>query len=272
MNLTSLETIKKLLISHDLWAKKFLGQNFLINENALAKIIETAAIKKDDNIIEIGAGLGVLTRELAQKAKQVTSIELDQSLLPILEKTLGEFKNIELTFQDALRFIPPKTKYKVVANIPYNITSPLLNHFLQADSKPESMTLLVQKEVAEKICSKKRTILSLQVELFAKASLIQIVKNTGFYPAPKVDSAIIHIQLYKKTNQLYLEKDEALQILKLAKQAFLGKRKKLSNTLSQYKSVLQELNLQDHRPETLTVENWKKLNFSIKQSPNPFSL
>ena len=142
--------VKELLKKHNLWAKKRFGQNFLTNSKALSKIISTAKISKKDHIIEIGPGLGILTRELAKKAKKVTSIELDYKLLPVLKETLAEFKNIKIIQEDALKFTPPKTPYKVVANIPYNITSPLINHFLQAKNKPSTMTLLVQKEVAEK--------------------------------------------------------------------------------------------------------------------------
>jgi len=184
MDLSNPKTVLELVKKHGLWAKKYLGQNFLVNSGALKKIVETAGISKNDHIVEVGPGLGVLTKELAKLAKKVTSIELDKSFFPILKESLGEYKNIEILHQDALRFIPPKTKYKVVANIPYNITSPLINHFLQAENKPESMTLLVQDEVAEKICTKdpKMTILSLQVALFGEAKLIKKVSKESFFP------------------------------------------------------------------------------------------
>ena len=256
MNLTDLSTIKSLLKKHALFAKKFLGQNFLINSDVLNKIVETANIKDSEHIIEVGPGLGVLTRELAQKAKKVTSIELDKSLFPILEETLNEFSNVEIIHGDALRTEPPKSKYKVVANIPYNITSPLINHYLQTKNKPESITMLIQKEVAEKIVklTPDMTILSLQVALFGEAKLIQKVTANSFYPAPKVDSAIIHIDVNQN-----IDNEEALKILKLAKRAFKQRRKKLSNTLGDMKEKLIKLGIEDKRPQHLKIDEWKKL-------------
>ena len=276
MQLTNLNTIKSLLQAHNLWAKKHFGQNFLISESALEIIVNTADISKNDHIIEIGPGLGVLTQQLAQKAKNVTTIELDETLLPILKETLQNYENIKIVNDDALEFTPPSSKYKVVANIPYNITSPLLNHFLQAQTTPQSMTLLVQKEVAEKMCkptsqnqknkSPKHSILSLQVHLFGEPKLIKKVPSTAFHPAPKVDSAIIHIEVYKKSHKNYIPKNDALSILKLAKQAFTQKRKKLSNTLGKLKlpginlsEKLKKLGLENARPEHLRIEDWKKL-------------
>lgn len=261
MKLTDKDYILALLKKHNKYTTKLLGQNFLLDNSALETIIETAKISNKDLIVEIGPGLGVLTKELATNAKKIISIELDQSLLPILEETIGHFKKIEIINQDALTFIPPKEKYKVVANIPYNITSPLLNHFLQAANPPESMTLLVQKEVAEKICTLKNntSILSLQVSLFGTPSYIKTIPGNSFFPAPKVDSAIIHIQLLPKTSPNYIPTEEAKQILKLAKRAFSQKRKKLSNSLPEMKDSLEQLELKDKRPEHLTIKDWQAL-------------
>jgi 16S rRNA (adenine1518-N6/adenine1519-N6)-dimethyltransferase len=175
----------------------------------------------------------------------------------VLEETLEEFQNTEVIHQDALRFTPPSTPYKVVANIPYNITSPLINHFLQADNKPSSITFLVQKEVAEKICKSTpdMTILSLQVYLFGTPTFIAKVPAQSFLPPPKVDSAILHINLHND-----FQKQEALEILKLAKRAFRGRRKKLSNTLPEYKEILTKLEILDQRPQHLTIAQWAHLN------------
>ena len=256
MNLTDLSTIKSILAKHKNSAKKFLGQNFLTSQEALDKIVEAPQIKENEHILEIGPGLGVLTRELAKKAKKVTSIELDKSLFPILEETLKDFSNIELIHADALRTEPPKTAYKVVANIPYNITSPLINHYLQADNKPESITILIQKEVAEKIVklTPDMTVLSLQVALFGEAKIIDIVKSDCFHPEPKVDSAIINIKVHKDINV-----EESLKILKLAKRAFKQRRKKLSNTLGDMKDKLIKLGIEDKRPQHLEIAEWKNL-------------
>lgn len=246
--------IKELLAKHNVFAKKSFGQNFLISSAILDKILETAQITPEDHIVEVGPGLGVLTRELTKRAKKVTSIELDKTLLPILAEIATP--NLEIINSDALKFTPPNTPYKVVANIPYNITSPLISHFLQNKNKPQAMTLLIQKEVAEKICTltPQMTVLALGIALFGETKIAALVKNTKFYPAPKVDSAILQIKVAPK-----FPDELAQKILKTAKQAFLGGRKKLSNTLPELRQRLADLNLGDQRPQHLTLENWAAL-------------
>lgn len=256
MELTDLEDIKRLLQKHKQWAKKFLGQNFLVSRSALDKIVNSANIEANDYIWEIGPGLGVLTKELCQKADRVTAIELDKTLLPVLKETVGKYENLEIINDDALQIRPPEIPYKVVANIPYNITSPILNHFLQAENKPLSITMLIQKEVAEKLVkgAPDFSVISLQVYLFGTPQIISIIKSNEFHPAPKVDSAIIHIDIHN----LY-DNETALKVLKLAKRAFKMGRKKLSNTLADKIETLKILNLQDMRPQHLTIENWISL-------------
>lgn len=268
-----LSDTKQILQKYNLWAKKSLGQNFLISENALEKIVETANIEPGEHIVEIGPGLGVLTKELTARARKVTSIELDRELSRILQELIHA-KNLTILNQDALTFTPPKTPYKVVANIPYNITSPLLNHFLQAENKPQTMTLLIQKEVAKKIChgaaaspqgplrlsnKTKQSVLSLQVALFGTPHLIKTVPKTAFYPIPKVDSTIIHIKIHKKTDENYIPDEQALKILKTAKLAFSQRRKKLSNTLPELKTELKNLGLSDKRPQHLSITDWQNI-------------
>ncbi len=270
MELTSPSTIKKLLNLYGQNAKKNLGQNFLIDKNVLEIIVQTAEIKKTDHILEVGPGMGVLTRELAKTAKNVTAIELDTSIIPILKNNLTEYDNVEIVNMDALRFSPPKTPYKVVANIPYNITSPLINHFLQNENPPQSITLLIQLEVAEKICEKEpaMSILSLQVALFGKAKIIKKVSPSCFYPPPKVTSAVIQIIPFSPSDPDFTPLEEAQKILKLAKIAFSQKRKKLSNTLGNFfkdksaespedKNALSKF--KEKRPQHLSVTDWKKL-------------
>lgn len=262
MELYNLADIKTILERHGLWAKKHFGQNFLINKEVLTKIVETAELKPDDEIIEIGPGLGVLTNELAKVVKKVTSLELDPALLPVLKETLATHKNIQILNQDALRFSPALKKYKVVANIPYNITSPLINLFLQNDYKPTSMTILVQKEVAEKICiiEPDMTVLSLQVALFGEAKVVKHVSAGCFYPAPKVDSAILHINLYQPSDPKFTTTENALKVLSLAKKAFSQRRKKLSNTLPELKEKFTQTGIDpNRRPETLSVKEWLDL-------------
>ena len=248
MDLTNLQDIQALLKTHGLWAKKSFGQNFLVERPILETILETANIQPEDHIVEVGPGLGVLTQELAKKAAKVTTIELDDSLIPLLQSTLPA--NVKLLHQNALDFTPPTTPYKVVANIPYNITSPLLRHFLQATNPPQTLTLLIQKEVAEKLSATEpnHSMLSLQTQLYAQPKIAKIVPPEAFFPAPKVHSAIIHLQTITPHPL-------ATEILKLASQAFLQKRKKLSNTLRSH-----QLNqYADQRPQHLSIKDWEAL-------------
>ncbi len=259
MDLTDLNQIKTLLRTYETRAKKSLGQNFLINRSVLDEIINASSIEATDTIIEVGPGLGVLTQELCKHAKKVISIELDESIIPILSENLKGHDNLEIIHANALDYIPPEN-YKLIANIPYYITSPLINHFLQAKNKPTSITLMVQHEVAEKICQKEpdMTILSLQVALYAEAKIICKVKSDNFYPAPKVDSAVIYIKPYEQNDPHFLPDEEARLILKTAKKAFSQRRKKLSNTLPELKE--KDLGIDfNRRPETLSVQEWRKM-------------
>lgn len=264
MDLSNQQVIKQLLQSQKLRAKKFLGQNFLVNEESLHTIVETAQISPTDHIVEVGPGLGVLTKELVSKAKKVTSIELDPEMVTILKCTFPDTKNLEILSQDALQFQPPSTPYKVVANIPYNITSPLINHFLQATHQPISLTLLVQKEVAEKICTREpdMTILSLQVSLFGEPQYIKTVPSKHFYPSPKVDSAIIFIETHSPKSEKFIPLPEAQILLKKAKMAFSQRRKKILNTMN-LRDKLQDMEKigidPNRRPETLSIKEWQKL-------------
>jgi 16S rRNA (adenine1518-N6/adenine1519-N6)-dimethyltransferase len=237
-------------------AKKSLGQNFLQSKAIVAKIIKTAKVTSKDHVIEIGPGLGILTEELAKHAKNTTAIELDKDLIPTLKENPA-LKKVEIINADALLFKAPKnTKYKVVANIPYYITSPLITAFLTQKNPPTSMTLLVQKEVAEKIITDPpESILALQTQLYAKPILAFGVPAKHFKPKPKVDSAVIHLETLKKTTR----PKNPTKILELAKQAFSQKRKKLSNTLKHIKPSLIKFKLIDKRPQHLTLKDWENL-------------
>lgn len=281
MNLANIQEVKKILEKNQTFAKKHFGQNFLVDQNVLNRITETAEITPEDNIVEIGPGLGVLTQELAQKAHSVKTIEIDKNIIPILEENLQtltkeEYKKIEIINQDALKYEPTFKNYKVVANIPYNITSPLITHFLTQKNAPSSLTLLVQKEVAEKLTTLEpdMTILSLQTALYAEAKYIKKVPPSCFFPSPKVDSAIIKITLRSPQDKNFVPEEIAKKILQIAKIAFSNKRKKLSNTLRNLKNpktnlpitpeelteVSKKSNLDfARRPETLSVKEWQAL-------------
>jgi 16S rRNA (adenine1518-N6/adenine1519-N6)-dimethyltransferase len=236
--------------------KKSLGQNFLKSKAIVNRIIETAKVTSKDHVIEIGPGLGILTKELAKHAKKTTAIEIDKDLIPTLEDNPALAK-VEIINADALLFKAPKAiKYKVVANIPYYITSPLITAFLTQENPPTSMTILVQKEVAEKIITDPpESILALQTQLYAKPKLAFGVPAKHFNPKPKVDSAVIHLETLGESAR----PKNPTKILELAKQAFSQKRKKLSNTLKDHKEALTKFKLIDKRPQHLTLKDWENL-------------
>ena len=249
---------------------KDLGQHFLIDENILSAIIDAAHIGEQEHVIEIGPGIGVLTTELLKKTQNVTAIEIDESLIPLLQSycasVLPSYK-LEIINDNALEVPFPSQPYKIVANIPYHITSPLLRHaFLESETFPTSMTLLIQKEVAQKICdTKKAGILTVLVNLFGTPHYVTHVAPECFLPPPKVDSAVLHIDCKQ---ELDLDSETIEHVFILTKMAFSQKRKMLSNTLGSLENGIQLLKQSGvdptRRPETLSVDEWIQLARSYK--------
>lgn len=245
-----------------------LGQHFLVDQSVLDAIIEAANIQPTDHILEIGAGIGILTEELLQKTPTVTSIELDGRLIPLLQTYVRRQLPNKLEHQltvinnNALQVPFPETPYKIVANIPYHITSPLLRHaFLEGKQAPISLTLLIQREVAEKICDTKDAgLLTIIVGLFGTPRFVKKVPPSSFLPPPKVDSAVLHIDCFSqpKADAVMIEK-----VLKLTKHAFSQKRKMLRNTIAQLpegEEALKKANIDlTRRPQTLSVDEWIEL-------------
>lgn len=273
-NLTNPDTIQSLLKKHNFAPNKFLGQNFLIDEKVLDKIIETADIKESDNAIEIGPGMGVLTQALLSKGANVVAIEKDKDLIPVLEENLREFKNYKVFNEDFLALDFDELvadfggkPYKIVSNIPYYITSPVLRKILTAEIKPEKIVFLVQREVAERIAAKpgQMSVISVFVQFFGVPSVAGIVKPDSFWPAPKVESAILKIILDKK---FALEGDELKSFWRLVKIGFSSRRKTLSNNLAagyyaqpaNIRELLKKLGFTDKtRAQELSLEDWLKL-------------
>ncbi len=267
------QEILNLLEKYDLGPKKYFGQNFLIDQQALKKIIQVSEIKSADNILEIGPGLGFLTKELAKKAKKVAAVEIDKSLYFILKQELKKIKNIELINDDILQYGLEKLKkvfnnqnYKIVANLPYQITSHFLKKFLTAPYHPEQMTLMVQKEVAERICAKPgaHSLLSLSAQFYSQPEIIQIVDAESFFPKPKVDSAIIKLKNIHKSS---IEVDENL-FFRLLRIGFSAKRKQLQNNLAngfhenkeKFKDLLEKTGLSVQiRAQELDLADWQDL-------------
>ncbi len=251
-----------------------LGQNFLQDKEIIKKIIASSDLKEDDFVIEIGPGEGALTEQLSKYAKKVIAIELDDKLIPLLEKKFSDTKKIEIIHEDILKinlpellghFVSKEKNYKVIANIPYYITSPIIRLFLEQDIQPEEIILMVQKEVAERIIARpgETSILSVSVQYYASAELLFEVGRDSFSPAPKVDSAVIKIVPRRK-----FDKEADKKFFRIVRSGFSAKRKTLLNNLSaslrmEKSSVEEKLKTAGIGPtvraQELSLENWKKL-------------
>ncbi len=295
-----LDELKSLLQKHNLWAKKRLGQNFLVDEQILCSIIESAELKSSDNVIEVGPGTGFLTEKLVKNAGNVIAIERDVGMIQVLKEEFSDAENLKIIQSDILDLSVDQMDgwilnqvqddklgggsakkgspfrglggaYKVVANIPYYITSPLLKHFLQSDNRPEMMVLLVQKEVAEKICGiTGKSVITIETQLFGEPEIIDFVPAECFHPAPKVTSAILKIKVHKSP---LVPSDQLKDFLRIVKFGFSQKRKKLKSSLSaglhlkpsEVREVLIKLNIDpDFRAENLDIEDWKRLTTALK--------
>jgi len=259
-------------------AKKGLGQHFLIDEEVLGLILSTAQLTRQDVVLEVGPGLGVLTRELAKRAGWVVAIELDDKLADILKQSLSSFKNLTIINEDVLRVEPaallreakvekPSESYKVVANLPYYITSPVLRHFLEAKVKPQLMVVMVQKELAEEIVAKpgRMSLLSVSVQLYGEPTIAGYVPAQSFYPAPEVDSALLKVVPYSRPP---VDISDMEGFFALVRAGFSAARKQLANSLAQglgiskaeVLSLLEKAKIvPQRRAETLSLEEWARL-------------
>lgn len=273
MNLSDRSELISYLKQHGFWAKKGLSQNFLVDKEALDKIVEAAKLKSDDTVIEVGPGVGTLTMELVKYVGRVIAIELDEKLagqLSVISNQLTEKKkNLEIINADILKINLPELldgkDYKVVANIPYAITSKIIRLFLTEKNKPKLMVSLVQKEVAERICAKPgdMSTLSISVQLYGEPEIVDIVKSNSFFPSPKVDSAILKISNIKESEDF-----EEKAFFRCVNIGFASKRKTLLNNLSAgyhldkktVSDIIINMGLSlDARAQELSVEEWKKL-------------
>lgn len=277
MNLISKKNIKALLKKYQIHPSEQLGQNFLIDKNVVKKIIKAAELRPKDIVLEIGPGIGVLTQKLANPRGQplgltpgveVVAVEKDPKMVEILKETLKDFKNIEIINKDILKisnfeFLIPN--YKVVANLPFYITALIIRKFLESKHPPKEMVLIVQKEVAQRICSKppKMNILAVSVQFYAKPKIISYISKKSFWPSPKVNSAIIKIVPQKKYKDVNID-----LFFKIVKTGFSHPRKQLANNLSnglklnkqEANDLLLSNNIQpSQRAETLTIKDWIQL-------------
>ena len=260
-----------LLKRYDLRAHKGLGQNFLQDPLALERIVAAAEIQPMDTVLEIGPGLGSLTRYLALSAREVVAVELDGNLLPPLKAVLAPYRNVRLIHGDILDLSPNdlalEEDYLVVANIPYYITSAVIRHLLENRPKPHRVVLTIQKEVARRICAQPgdMSLLALSVQVYGKPGIAAQIPAEAFFPAPKVDSAVLVVDIYPAP---LIKEDMLDTFFKLIKAGFSQKRKTLRNSLSSglHISPLDSTDLltragidPQRRAETLSIQEWERL-------------
>ncbi len=280
---SSASEVKNLFKKHKLRPSRGLGQHFLIDKGIARKIVAAAELKPEDIVLEIGPGLGALTLGLAKRVKKVIAVEKDSRIVELLKETVKGFSNIKIVHGDILKIEPPTKilargkieNFKVVANLPFYLTAPVIRKFLEATKgRSLEMTLVVQKEVAQRICAKPpdMNLLAVSIQFYAQPKIISYISKKSFWPSPEVDAAIIKIQS-SKSNFQNINKD---LFFKIVKAGFSQPRKQLINNLSKKLKIdkikmeawLWKNNIQPtQRAETLSVEDWLKLtkSFKIKQ-------
>ncbi len=293
-----LYSLKRKLKEYHILPSKGLGQTFLIDKKVVKKVIKAAALQKKDTVLEIGPGLGSLTKEIAEKVRKVIAIEKDRKMCEILKKILKGLPNIEIINEDILRYKLQATSYKIIANLPFYIATPVIRKFLESKKPPKEMILIIQKEVAQKICARppKTNFLAIAVQSYSKPKILGYISKKSFWPQPKIDSAIIKIvprlhpafsgkhggqarqlripvsprsrlQRYSQCGQV---RDKFFRIVRAG---FSYPRKQLASNLSnelklnkkKINSLLIKNNIQpSQRAETLTIQDWIKLAKVLK--------
>ena len=282
-NLSNIGTIKDILNRHGFAFSKSLGQNFLINPSVCPRIAEEGNARKGFGIIEIGTGIGVLTAELAKRADKVVAVEIDTRLEPVLKETLAEFSNVHVIYQDVLKVDLRELiaqefaglEVAVCANLPYYITSPIIMSLLEARLPIKSITVMVQKEAAVRICAEPGTrdvgAVSLAVRYFSTPKLLFHVSRGSFMPAPNVDSCVIRLDVKEKTPEQV--RDEKF-FFRLVRAGFSQRRKTLVNPVSSglgvsketVREALEELNIKPTvRAEELTMEQFILLSNRLSE-------
>ncbi len=288
-------SISSLLKKYNLRPRKGLGQNFLVDPFHLAKIVETAELTDDDIVLEIGPGPGSLTRLLAESAGQVIAVEIDPKMVTLLENELGHLENLKIVEADILQTslahlltlpdqpssspdstsplpTPHSLTYKVVANLPYYITSAVLRHLLESMPRPERVVVTVQKEVARRIVAGpgQMSLLAVSVQLYGRPRLVHAIPAGAFYPSPQVDSAVVRIDTFSQPIVPVNDVDLFFQVVKAG---FGQKRKQLKNSLtagldkpaSEMVRAMEGTNIDPaRRAETLSLEEWARLTQAIE--------
>jgi 16S rRNA (adenine1518-N6/adenine1519-N6)-dimethyltransferase len=264
--------VKSTLRQSGLKARKGLGQHFLTDSVILGKIVIAAELAPDDVVIEVGPGLGVLTTELAKKAARVIAVEIDDKLALRLKKQLGNLANVQVVNADILsvtikELLGEQYNYKVVANIPYYITSPILHYFIQGNPRPSLMVVMVQKEVGEAIVAGPgdMTALAVGLQLYSKPTFVTDVPGTSFYPPPRVNSSVVRFEMFREP---CVDVDNIGRFLDFVRCGFDAPRKQLRNSLalglgvepSEVTLLLAQAGIEaQRRPEALSIKEWERL-------------
>ena len=272
--------VEAILREHNVQPFKGMGQTFLVDEGILECIVEAASLQSDDIVLEVGPGVGSLTRRLSEHAARVVAIELDRRMLPVLAETLAHCCNVDVIHGDVLEGDPvdrlvqtlhledsATLRYQVVANLPYNITSRCIRRLLTSRVRPERLTLMIQREVAERITAKpgRLSLLAISVQVFGSPRQVCQVPAHAFYPPPKVDSAVTCISVYREP---LVPEEERSTFFRVVRAGFSQRRKQLHNSLTHRLGLPRQRVMDDlvsagiepsRRPQTLSVDEWRVL-------------
>jgi 16S rRNA (adenine1518-N6/adenine1519-N6)-dimethyltransferase len=273
------QSVASLLRAHGLHPRKRLGQNFLTDPAALERIVAAAGLSTSDVVVEVGAGVGTLTRPLAERAGRVLALELDDQLVVLLREQVAELPNVEIVHVDVLRFSTSELThwgYKVVGNLPYYITSAVLRHFLEEMPRPRLMVVTVQREVAERIVAEpgKMNLLAVSVQFYGWPRTVARIPAGAFYPAPTVDSVVVQIDVSEQPTVSLGEGINETDFFRVVRAGFSQKRKMLRNSLSaglRFAPVVAAESLEQagvdpgRRAETLSLREWARVTQILHQ-------
>lgn len=277
VDLTDIHELRNLLYTHHMRPNKSFGQNFLVDRAILQQIVDAARIEPGDQVLEVGAGTGVLTRELAKQARRVVAVEIERDMIDLLRETTGHYQHVELLERSLLALDPcevfDQKPYKLVANLPYYITAPTFRHFLESGNPPRLLVVMVQHEVAQRIVAGPGdlSLLGVSIQFYGKPELIAHVPARAFFPAPKVDSAILRVELHEQAPLTRKERDSFFRVVQAG---FAEKRKQLHNALTHHlhrkneeiRACLVAARIDpSRRAETLSIDEWLHLWEALQQ-------